>query len=94
MRLRIHQGTNLHLAFIRRSENVSVELHELPAAFDGVLLRFQLKDGEATDQFFGLSKRAVNHGRLSAGHTNTHALGAGAKSTSRYQRTLRCCLTS
>src|SRR5262245_30388599 len=86
---RVKHWTNLQLAFIRRSENVRVDLHELSSAFYGLFLRFKVEDCETADQFFCLSERTVDHECFPVSHPDARPLGTGEKSPSRYERTTR-----
>ena len=60
----VKHRTNLQLAFVRRPEDIRVNLHELFPALDGIFLRFQIEDRVAADKFFCLGERAVNDGRF------------------------------
>jgi len=51
-----------------------MELHELPAAGDGLFLRFQIEDRVPPDQLFRFSERSADNGRLSIGHADAHCM--------------------
>src|SRR5260370_39428387 len=71
---------NFGLAFPSGPE-LLVYFHEMQRAFDGLLFRIQLKDGEAANDFFGFAERAVDRGYLSLRDSHACALRQRRKVT-------------
>src|SRR5215475_6974763 len=94
MRRRAEHRTNLQLAFVGRSKDIRMDLHELSPALDRLFFRFQVEDGESSDQFFRLSEWSIDDRCFSACNTDAHSLGTGQKSPSGYHGAARCCLLS